>query len=148
MTASRRCLFAILALASVCIAWGASTPTTEGPDLHDLMKGVKKNLKVVGQSLQDPAADARALAALVEMETLLLASKAHDPSNLSEVPRDARDAHRSAYRADMARVLVETLNLEVALLEGRREDAVKILKESLYAMREAGHEAYQDGDEH
>ena len=144
-----RRLLPVLALAAVSIAWAVATPlavTADGPDLHDLMKGIKKNLKVVGAGLSDPAADASVLDALAEMEVLLLAAKGHEPSNLDEVPRAERAAHTAAYRADMARALMETLQLEIAVLEGRRDEAVDIARGSLKDMRDAGHEKYEPGE--
>lgn len=151
---SFRRLLPVLALASVSIAWAVASPVTatsavtaDGPDLHDLMKGLKNNLRTVGKGLADPAADASVLAAINEMEVLLLAAKGHKPSNLDEVPRDQRTAHTLAYRADIARTLIETLNLEIAVLEGRREEAVDIVRGKLKDMRDAGHEKYEPSDD-
>ena len=141
----RRWILPVLALAVVSVAWSAA-PTQDGPDLHDLMRGVKKSLRTLGDALKDPAADAQALDALAEMEVLLLASKGHDPSNLAEVPRGDRDGHRAAYRADMARTLITTLELEIALLEGRRDAAAEMLRGPLLQQRNDGHDKYQPAD--
>ncbi len=135
----------MLALAVVSVAW-STAPTQDGPELHDLMRGVKKSLRTVGDALKDPAGDAQALEALAEMEVLLLASKGHDPTNLSEVERADRESHRAAYRADMARTLITALELEIAILEGRRDAAAEMLRGPLLQQRNDGHDKYQPAD--
>jgi len=143
-------LFSLIAFAVVFIAGAMASPTAvsaEGPDLHDLMKGIKKSMKIVGSSVQDPAANAQVLAAVDEMEVMLLAAKGHQPSNLNDVPRADRAAHTAAFRADIARALIDTLKLEIAVLEGRRDEAMGYVRGSLKEMRDAGHEKYQPGEE-
>jgi hypothetical protein len=149
-----RLLLPVIALAVLSIGWAVATPAVsstalsgDGPDLHDIMKAMKKSLKIIGTSLQDPAADAQVLAAVGEMQVLLLAAKRHDPSNLNEVPRADRKAHTAAFRADIAKTLIETLNLEIAVLEGRRDEAMGYVMGSLKDMRDAGHDKYEPDDD-
>jgi len=138
----RRWLLPVLALAVVSVAW-STAPTPDGPELHDLMRGLKKNLRTVGDALKDPAGDAQALEALGEMEVLLLAAKKMEPTNLPEVARDDREAHTVAFRADLARTLITTLEMEIAVLEGRRDAAAELLRGPLLELRNESHEKYE-----
>ena len=144
------CSFCLIAIAAVFVMASAATPAamlSDGPDLQDLMGGIKKNMKIVGLSVEDPAANARALAAVNEMEVMLLAAKTHGPPNLNEVPRADREAHAIAFRVDLAKTLIETLKIEIAVLEGRRDEAMDFLRGPLREMRDAGHEKYMPGED-
>ena len=143
-------LIACLGLLGSVPAWTAASDTAVTDDsdvLHDNMKQIKKHLKVVGTSVEDSASREKVLAAITQMEGLMLLSKLEDPSNLSEKPEAKRAAHTIAFRKDMIASLIEVLKLEVAVLDGDTEMAVEIIKGPLYSMRSEAHERYQDRDD-
>lgn len=147
---AKLCSYCLIAFASIFAMTSAARPPatlSEGPDFSDLMIGIKKSMKTVSLSIEDPAASARALAAVNEMEVMLLAAKTHEPSNLNEVPRADRKAHATAFRVDLAKTLIETLKLEIAILEGRRDEAMSYVRGSLRDMRDAGHDKYMPGED-
>ena len=129
--------------ALLALGWSVATPRGEDSRLYELMEGIKGNLKTVVGSVKDPKMEAKALEALAEMEAGLLAAKAEQPTNLSDFRGEARVAHLAAYRADMARALIKVLEVEVAMLEGRREEAFAMAVKDLHGMRKAGHGKYQ-----
>jgi len=129
--------------ALLAIGWSTTTPRADDSKLYDLMEGIKGNLKTVATTVKDPKMEAKTSEALAEMEVRLLAAKAEDPTNLSDFRGDARKEHVAAYRADMARTLIKVLEVEVAMLEGRRDEAFELAVKNLHAMRKAGHDKYQ-----
>jgi hypothetical protein len=152
-TTSRRLrlasLIACLGLLGFVPAWTAApdTAVTEDSDvLHDNMKQIKKHLKLVGTFVEDSASREKVLAAITQMEGLLLLSKLEEPSNLSEKPEARRAAHTIAFRKDMIASLIQVLKLEVAVLDGDTEEAAEIIKGPLYSMRSEAHELYQPRD--
>jgi len=134
---------AVAFAALLALGWSAATPRGDDSKLYDLMEGIKGNLKTIVSSVKDPKLDAKTQEALAEMEASLLAAKGEMPTNLSDHRGDARAAHIAAYRADMARTLIKVLEVEIAMLEGRRDEAFAIAVKDLHGMRKAGHGKYQ-----
>ena len=130
-----------LAVAALVVSWGPATD--DDSKLYELMRGMKGNLKTIAGSLKEAGSEQQALEAVAEMEVRLLAAKAEDPANLYDKPRDSRTAHAISYQVDMAKTLMKVLELEVAILEGRREDAFAIATKELYKARLDGHDKYQ-----
>lgn len=120
----------------------AASRAPDGP-ASDAMNGLKDNLKALAAALPDPESDAASLAALAEMQRHALAAKALSPDNLDDVPADRRAAHQAAYRADLARLLQHLLEMEIDLLEGRRDEAIAAIRGELLPLRDAAHERYQ-----
>ena len=120
-----------------------------GGGLHDLMEDMKDNFRTVMRGLSAEAkgegeADSDALvAATAEMQRLLLLSKAEMPSNLEEIGEADRPAHITAFRIDMAKALISSLELEIKLLEGDHEGALELARNSLIKERDDGHDKYQ-----
>lgn len=153
MPMTRRLLPALLSLAVLVGAPRTAPPPSEEPTpLRAAMEDLKAHLKVVALSLRagaDPttpqgaAAAERALEHVAGMQAAALAAKAEAPPEAGELPEAERAAHRTAFRRDLALLLGELADLEVELLEGRRDDAAARIAGSLFQLREASHERYQ-----
>ena len=142
----RRLLAPTLALCALALVAASAPPAQDDAlSLHDLMMSIKRDFKTLSRSVDDPAQADKALDALHSMQGYTLASKLLEPTNLDEVARDERAAHKAAYRADVARMLAALAECEIAVLEGESARA-KELFGTLIDLRNASHEAYQ-GDE-
>lgn len=123
---------------------GVVRPAQEEPvELVDHMLAMKKQLKALATGLSEGKPTAELLAHVNELQTLTMKGKTFAPTNLDEQPAKRRDAHQAAFRADMARLLIELAHLEIDLLEGRPEEAFGRVTGSLFKLREASHEKYQ-----
>ncbi len=137
-------VLATLVLGNAIPAASAAATPQAGPSLFDCMKELRNNLKTVATTLSDPTQTELTLEAVTTMQVYALTAKPMAPSNLEQVPEDERDAHQNAFRADMARLLGELAALEIDLLEGRREAAMERVRGSLFKLREAAHERFQE----
>ncbi len=113
-------------------------------ELEELMYSLKRHLKGAAQALQDPSMEAEALDHIAQLQAAAHAAKVLEPSNLDEIPEGERAQHVRSYRRDMAEVLGVLVDMEIDVLEGRREEAAGKLADPLYKLREAAHEKYQD----
>ena len=143
-----RRLVSLFAVALVAVVAVAALPMQErekpaGPSLHDLMEEVRDGLKTVASALGSENSEDEALDGVRRMEVALLASKDHRPDNLSEIPEERRAAHVAAFKADMARSLQLALDVEIAILEGKNDEAMSILRGQLLDSRDNSHEKYQ-----
>lgn len=144
-TPSRRLLAPTLALCALALVAASAPPVTQDAELslHDLMMGIKRDMKTLSRTVDDSAQADKALDALHSMQEFTLVSKLLEPSNLDSVGRDERSAHRAAYRADMARLLVTLAQCEIAVLEGDGELA-KEHYGALIDLRNEAHDKYQE----
>jgi hypothetical protein len=139
-------LIVLLALAAVVLA-AAVTPD-DHQSLHELMEGLKDNLKGVATNLGTDAQRPAALRHVAQMQGIVLLAKELEPSNMEEVTEGERAAHKLAFRADLARLLGELAVIEQDICEGRNQAAMAAVRGKLFELREAGHEKYQPEGEH
>ncbi|MFM7296511.1 MAG: cytochrome b562 [Planctomycetota bacterium] len=83
----------------------------------------------------------KSLEAVVRMQTAIVAAK-------SGKPHDLNAEELVGYRKMMADLLATTAKLEVAILDGKFEDATKIAKDELTRFKKEGHDKYQKEEEH
>jgi len=138
---------AALALVGLVISAAAPPPGDDKLTLHDAMDGMKDGLKTIGSALQGEGTEDEVLEGCQRMQTYMLAAKVLEPTNLDEVEEAKRPAHIAAFRADMARAMQKVLEIEIASLEGRKDDALAIVRGDLFSMRDAAHDKYQPADE-
>lgn len=117
--------------------------TLEQAPLLECMEGLKDNLKNLAGSVQDAAQNDASLERIAAMQALTLRAKRLSPPNLEDFAVEERDNHLRAFRADLARLLIEMANMEIDLLEGRNADAFQRIIKPLYEMREAAHGRFQ-----
>jgi len=83
----------------------------------------------------------KSLDTLVRMQSAIVAAKGEKPHDLS-----AKEL--VGYRAMMADMLGLTCRIEVATLQGKFDDANKLVKEELTRFKKEGHDKYQKEEEH
>ncbi len=83
----------------------------------------------------------KSLEAVVRMQTAIVAAK-------SGKPHDLNAEELVGYRKMMADLLATTCKLEVAILDGKFDDANKLAKDELTRFKKEGHDKYQKEEEH
>lgn len=122
---------------------GAPAPTGE-PETSELAEHMEHIEVLVGKlrrSLRKPEQKADSLGHVAEMQAATLASKGLVPAMATRLPEAERPAFVTAYRIDMVAMLSALLELELALLEDRHEEANAIFKR-VRAMEDSGHERF------
>lgn len=102
------------------------------------MNGALKSLLKGGISAETKD---KSLEAVVRMQTAIVAAK-------SAKPHDLNAEELLGYRKMMADLLATTAKLEVAILDGKFEDATKLAKDELTRFKKEGHDKYQKEEEH
>jgi hypothetical protein len=149
MIRPRRLLLPVTALTAALVLLASARPPQAGErHLDELMGLMRRHYKTATQGASDPGQNAETLAALAEIEALILAAKRLEPTNLSEIPSDARGEHTRLFRATMARLLSEVALAEAELWQGQNEAAAKRLATGVREIRDEGHEQFQPADEH
>jgi soluble cytochrome b562 len=139
---------ALLSTAVLLLAAARPVGQSTEPTLDELMGKMRRQYKAASKGASDPSQNEATLKSLDEIEELILASKRLEPTNLSDVPSDARMDHIHDYRSVMARLLSEVALAEADLWHGDNEAAAKRLAGSVRDIREEGHEKFQPEDEH
>ncbi len=117
----------------------------EGP-LHEAMEHMKAALRRLKQAV--PAGDAAtALPLIAEFQANVLTAKLQTPELAEKQPAAEKDKFVAEFRGTLVKLLRVTCDLELALLEGRKEDAKRILEKELEPMQKPAHERFRDEGE-
>jgi soluble cytochrome b562 len=111
--------------------------------MQDLQAGAKALDKALGT---EGAGDVpKALAALWQMETALVAAREHEPSKADELKDAAAQAQMlKGFRLELIGLQRTLLDVESALHEGRVEVARTLVAERVKPAKKTGHEKYKD----
>ena len=121
----------------------APVVSQDGLSLHEVMEGLKDNLKALAQSVQDPAKRDGALEHVSAMQAWTLAGKALTPDDPEGMEAEALAAHRLDFRADMARLMIQLSELEIEILGGDTAEAWERITSRIFELREIAHEKFQ-----
>jgi soluble cytochrome b562 len=120
----------------------AASPAIDG-NVGKAMEGLKDGLKAVSKSIKDPAQNEATLKTLHTMQGHAMSAKTEKPANLEEIEEAKRAEHTAMFRADLSRLLKELCDMEIAVLEGKNEEAAALIRAKLVPTRNAGHGKYQ-----
>jgi soluble cytochrome b562 len=120
---------------------GAPAPGQE-KSLKDVMNGLKGNLKTLAASVAAKAKDP-SVAAVSEMERLVLVAKTFEPQNMADTPEADRPQHLIDFRKDMLGLLKQLADLETEVLDGKFDDATKRIEGPLMDLRDESHDKYK-----
>jgi soluble cytochrome b562 len=109
--------------------------------LEDSMESMNGALKTLLKGGITAETKDKSLEAVVRMQTAIVAAK-------SGKPHDLNAEELVGYRKMMADLLATTCKLEVAILDGKFEDANKLAKDELTRFKKEGHDKYQKEEEH
>jgi soluble cytochrome b562 len=123
------------------VSWGAST-RTDDTELTTHMKSINTSMRKLRAALKDPKRADEASELILDMQTHALAAKALTPVKHGEVKEDERPQFIIDYRKGMHEMINGMFKMEVAVLEGRQDDATEEMKGLLKAKSPA-HEKFQ-----
>lgn len=118
-------------------------PHHEDGGLEGAMQALNGGMKRLGKALDKPDLDAVAKTA-VEMQKAALAAKVETPHTAGEIS-DAKEkaAFVVGFRKQIIALERALLDLEMAALDGKGDDAKKIYNDTLGALKKAGHDKYK-----
>ena len=111
--------------------------------LHEAMEHMKGSVRRMGKLLQS-GNTAECLPLLAEFQSNALAAKGALPDLAEGLEAAERERFVTGYRIMMVKLVRTSCDLELALLEGRTEDAQRIFQSELRPMEKAGHAEYRD----
>jgi len=120
---------------------GAPAPGQE-KSLKDVMNGLKNNLKTLSASVTAKAKDP-SVAAVSEMERLVLLAKTFEPQNMADTPEADRPQHLIDFRKDMLGLLKQLADLETEVLDGKFDAATARINGPLMDLRDESHDKYK-----
>lgn len=122
----------------------AAHKSAAGPEdsLHDVMEAMKPLLKSLSTACAAKAKEP-ALAAVTEMQRLMLVAKVFEPTTLADTPEADRPALLLGFRKDLLRALKELADVELDVLDGNFDAATKRVETSLPDLRDEAHELYK-----
>ena len=116
-------------------------PKKADTELAKQMEVIDQGMKKLRRSLRQKEQNAQSLELITQMQAAALACKAQTPVMTPTIPEAQRAKWLADYRKQMAQLLSEITNMEVALLDGDNEKAQQIHKK-LGEMEDAGHEKF------
>ena len=117
----------------------ASTDT----ELAKQMEIIDEGLKKLRRTLRKPDQNKDSLEIINQIQAAAVACKALPPAKAAKLPEAERQKFVMAYRKDMAAMIVQLLNMEIAVLEGNNDKANEIHK-GMKKIEDEGHEKYEE----
>jgi hypothetical protein len=110
--------------------------------LGQIMDGLRSHAKAVGKALEAKDTEA-AWKGVCGMQAKLLEAKQEEPATAAGKSAAEKPAFVNAFRAKISDALKKTCDLEAAVLAGKNEDAMGILREITGPMQKAGHKEFR-----
>ena len=135
-------------LAALLLTAFIAVPTVRADDteLAKQMEAIDDAAKKLRRSLKKPEQNADSLKLIGQMQAAAVASKELEPAKAAKMPEAEKAKFVAEYRREMAKVITEMVNLELAVLDNQNEKAEEILK-NLKQLEESGHEKFEQGAE-
>jgi soluble cytochrome b562 len=130
-------------LISIARSAAAETKKTE---LHDKMEQIDESMKKLRRTLRSADSNAESLELISKAQQAAIACKAMTPSRAATVPEPERKKFVAEYRKQMAGVIGQMLQMEIAVLDGNNEKAQQIHKE-LKTLEEKGHDKFMQEED-
>lgn len=119
----------------------------EESPLHDQMEEMNAAMRFFLKTGASAENRVKALETVAKFQGAIVASKSMTPATAAQVEEAKRAEFVTGYRKMLVEVLATSCRLEAALLEGKYDDANRIAREDLAALKKSGHDKYE-GEEH
>lgn len=143
---------AACAIVSLPLAFASQEPARaqepgaeEGP-LHDAMETLDRGMKAMRRSVADPEQVAANLERVRGMQAAAVSSFGHCPQPFTPMTDTEKVAWRIGFDRKVLAVADGLLQLELALVEGRLEEA-KEIHSQLTGLKKEGHDGYTPPEE-
>lgn len=144
---SKCCLFVLAAFAVAALSVPAFlSPTQQAPvaTMDDSMQSLQAGFKGLEKALGKGEVE-KALRLVVDMQNAAQEAKTGLPEKSAEIADGAeRTKFLNAYRLKIVDLQRALLDVEVALVEGKLEDAKKLLDTKLKPLKKEGHDTFKD----
>ena len=117
--------------------------TSADTELAKQMEVIDEGLKKLRRTLRKPDSNKESLETITQIQAAAVASKGMTPAKAAKLPEAERQKFVAAYRKDMAAMIVQLLNMEIAVLEGNNDKANEIHK-SMKQIEDEGHKKYEE----
>jgi soluble cytochrome b562 len=107
------------------------------------MEIIDEGLKKLRRTLRKPDTNKESLEIINQVQAAAVASKALTPAKAAKMPEAERQKFVAGYRKDMAAMIVQLLNMEIAVLDGNNDKANEIHK-SMKQIEDEGHKKYEE----
>ncbi|MDH3584062.1 MAG: hypothetical protein OER86_07595 [Phycisphaerae bacterium] len=143
----RRVLLASLVLAAVGLfpftSLVAEDEAVEDPPIVQYMDVVNSTYKKLRKQARRLSFDGESLGWVQELQLNALKAMHEEPLMMAKMPAAEKPKFVIAYRKAMVEMMQQALDLEIALLEGRKEDAAKLV-DALAKGKTEGHEKFTE----
>ncbi len=119
----------------------------EESPIHEHMENMNAAMRFFGKTGASAENRDKALEWIAKFQTSVVACKTMTPATAEKIEEAKRAEFVAGYRTMMVDVLATSCKLEKALMAGKYDEANKIAREELKALKDAGHEKYE-GDDH
>ena len=145
--AGRRIRFAVLVTAAVLASlsigrWAAVARADEDePPIVKQMEMINDGYKTLRRAARSGSYDEESLAEIAKMQQAAVTAKGLEPPMLKKVPADKKKAFLAGYHKTMAKLIMQLAEIEIALIDGKTEDATKGI-ENLALIKKEGHDNF------
>lgn len=144
---SKCCLFVLAAFAVAALSVPAFlSPSQQAAvaTLDDSMQTLQAGFKALDRALGKGEVE-KALGIVVDMQNAAQEAKTGSPEKATEIAEGAeRTKFLAGYRLKIVELQRALLDVEVALVEGKPEDAKKVLDAKVKPLKKEGHDSFKD----
>jgi len=142
----------LVLVAGAAVSATAFRPTpvverAEGSPIHEHMETMNAALKFFAKTGASAENRVKAFEQLEKFQASVVACKSMTPETAKAVEEAKRAEFVAGYRSMLVDALSNSCRMEKALLEGKYDDANRIAREDMNALKKAGHDKYE-GDDH
>ncbi len=141
---SKLCLAALVVALLSVPAFLSPSQQAVGATLDDSMQALQAGFKGLDRALGKGEVE-KALVLVVDMQNAAQEAKVALPEKSAEIADGAeRTKFLNGYRLKIVDLQRALLDVEVALVEGKPEDAKKVLETKVKPLKKEGHDAFKD----
>ena len=132
--------FAAIALIACGVSGAAAPGIVKGnKTIERNMKAIDKSMRELSAIVKDDEKTKESLKLVLGMQRKLLSTKMLKPGVVTEASRDERDALQHEYRVLINKALLEVIEVEIEILEGKGDAALQRINGALSTAIKAGH---------
>ena len=115
--------------------------------LEGAMNTMKAELRGLSKGINADNRD-KSLERIANFQKAVLAAKLETPDTIAKVEDAKKAEFKAGFRKQLIEVLVTSCKLETAVLDGKYDDAAKLISGDLKKLQDEGHEKYRGKEEH